>query len=215
MRGCCISFASNLSKRTQWDITYLEGRIRQLEILQKNSFEEHRGSLLASVKAELKDLLSTRAEFVLLKTRKTYYEQSERPGRLLALQLKQSERLFSINAIRDSTGVLFSDPSAINNIFKDFNCKLYKSKLSVDTIEINNFLKPLDLFSLAPHQVMQLDAPISLEELKEAVISMRTHKSPGLDGIPPELMVAVCDLVGPIFLKSVEYSLELGTFHRD
>lgn len=39
--------------------------------------------------------------------------------------------------------------------------------------------------------------------------------SSGLDGIPPELLLAHWDLIGPLLLNSINYSLKIVSFHRD
>lgn len=62
---------------------------------------------------------------------------------------------------------------------------------------------------------MSVDAHISLAELKTALDSMSKSTSPGLDGIAPELLLAVCDLVRSVLLDAINHSLEIGTFHRD
>lgn len=51
------------------------------------------------------------------------------------------------------------------------------------------FLNSLNLPSLSDMQASQLDAPIALRELKDALDSMPKFKSPDLDGIPPELLL--------------------------
>lgn len=38
---------------------------------------------------------------------------------------------------------------------------------------------------------------------------------PGLDRIPPELVLKIWNLVGPLLFNSIQYSLDTGYFHRD
>ncbi len=40
-------------------------------------------------------------------------------------------------------------------------------------------------------------------------------KSPGLDGLPPELYLEIWDLVGTLMLNSFNFAIEHGVFHRD
>ena len=61
---------------------------------------------------------------------------------------------------------------------------------------------------------MNLDAPISLEELKEAAVTMQRNKSPGIDGIPTELYITFWDKLGPLMLDMVRTSIDEG-FSRD
>ena len=73
----------------------------------------------------------------------------------------------------------------------------------------------MNLPTLSEEQKSKLEAPITLTELKDALNSMPEAKSPGLDGIPPELLVAIWDLVGPVILDSFNFSLMVGSFHWD
>ncbi len=60
-----------------------------------------------------------------------------------------------------------------------------------------------------------LEAPLSLEELHVALKCLQKGKSPGLDGLPPELYLEIWDLVGIIMLNSFNFAIEHGVFHRD
>ncbi len=60
-----------------------------------------------------------------------------------------------------------------------------------------------------------LEAPLSLEELHVSLKSLQKGKSPGLDGLPPELYLEIWDLVGILMLNSFHFAIEHGAFHRD
>ncbi len=60
-----------------------------------------------------------------------------------------------------------------------------------------------------------LEAPLSLEELHVSLKSLQKGKSPGLDGLPPELYLEMWDLVGILMLNSFNFAIEHGVFHRD
>ncbi len=46
-----------------------------------------------------------------------------------------------------------------------------------------------------------LEAPLSLEKLHVSLKSLQKGKSPGLDGLPPELYLEILDLVGMLMLN--------------
>lgn len=102
---------------------------------------------------------------------------------------------------KNINGVLCTLPSDINHVFT-----------SHDMVE---FLNSLKLPSLSTSQATQLDAHITLKEFKEALDSMPKSKSPGLDGIPPELISELWYLVGPILLDSMNFSIKIVSFHWD
>ncbi len=60
-----------------------------------------------------------------------------------------------------------------------------------------------------------MEAPLSLEELHVSLKSLQKGKSPGLDGLPPELYLEIWDLVGILMLNSFNFAIEHGAFHRD
>ncbi len=55
-----------------------------------------------------------------------------------------------------------------------------------------------------------LEAPLSLEELHVSLKSLQKGKSPGLDGLPPELYLEIWDLVGILMLNSFNFAIEHG-----
>ncbi len=54
-----------------------------------------------------------------------------------------------------------------------------------------------------------------MEELHVSLKSFQKGKSPGLDGLPPELYLETWDLVGTLMLNSFNFAIEHGVFHRD
>ena len=76
----------------------------------------------------------------------------------------------------------------------------------------SEFLKSLQLPKLSTEAVCSLEAPIQLEELRVAIKEMNRGKSPGLDGIPPELVEAFWPQLGPLVLDMLNFSIDKGSF---
>lgn len=55
-----------------------------------------------------------------------------------------------------------------------------------------------------------LDAPLSLEELEDALLSANTRSVPGPDGIPYSFYMKSCDQSGSLLLKAAEDILTRG-----
>ena len=55
---------------------------------------------------------------------------------------------------------------------------------------------------------MDLESPLSLDELSVALKSLNGGKSPGLDGLPAEFFKKLWDLIGPELLLVFQESLE-------
>ena len=215
IRGVCTSFSSYLSKKRRETLENLENQISSFEAQQKINFTETTQRLLSSARSEHRCLTTAHAEFLHLKTRQKYYEYSERPSKLLALKLKQSEHIASINCIKNYAGDLCTLPSDINLVFTQYYSKLYTSEAPEDHQEIESFLDSLNFPILSDSHFSLLEAPITLKEVEDALVAMPKGKSPGLDGIPPELLSALWHLIGPIVFDSFNFSLDVGSFHRD
>ena len=88
---------------------------------------------------------------------------------------------FLLNQLLVST-----EPKQINKTFSEFYAILYQSERQLNKTECENYLKQLDLPCLSVEDSLNLDNPLTLEELEKAALSMQSNKSSGLDGIPPE-----------------------------
>lgn len=75
----------------------------------------------------------------------------------------------------------------------------------------------LNLPELSDDEFKDLDIPITLEELPvhTAVKLTNRGRSPGIDGIPVELYLELWNIIGPIWLDTINTAIEKGFFHRD
>ncbi len=86
---------------------------------------------------------------------------------------------------------------------------LYKAETDFDEPICKQYLYKLEL------DKEFLEAPLSMEELHVSLKSLQKGKSPGLDGLPPELYLEIWDLVGTLMLNSFNFAIEHGVFHKD
>ncbi len=176
---------------------------------------EQQATQLSSLKEEYDLLSHSKAEFILHRTRQKYYFESERPSHLLALRLKECESKAYISAIKSSDDQVTTNPVTINDIFKGFYTNLYKAETDFDEPICKQYLDKLELPRISQIDKESLEAPLSLEELHVSLKSLQKGKSPGLDGLPPELYLEIWDLVGIPMLNSFNFAIEHGVFHRD
>lgn len=144
-----------------------------------------------------------------------YYSQSESSSRLLAARLKQNESFSTIDATRTTSGSITHDPDDINNTFRSFYSHLYTAESIPNLTALKSYLSELNLPSLTNSEAEQLEVPLTLSELKEALNLMQKAKSPGLDGLPTELFLELWDIIGLLLLDSINFALNTGSFHRD
>ncbi len=73
----------------------------------------------------------------------------------------------------------------------------------------------MELPKLTESDAHNLDAPLSLEEIKEAIDQMSKGRSPGSDGIPPEFYAVFWNDLGPVIFDMFQYAIKKGAFSRD
>ena len=75
------------------------------------------------------------------------------------------------------------------------------------------FFQDLNLPSLSDSESESLNIPISLEELRKALVCMKTGKSPGWDGIPPELYLTFWDVLDKPLLDMINTTIDKNAFN--
>ncbi len=192
IRSNAICFASNLRKARTAKLQALEADLARIDAVLQSNYSQQIESQREVVKKEINNILKQESEFLIHRTRQRYYFQGSRPSHLLASKIRTNEHFADIPSIRSTTGQIVTDPKQVNETFRTFYSNLYQSEIQLDRDKCQNFLSQLDLPQLPVTDSMQLDAPISLEELKAAALDMQRNKSPGFDGIPPEVYVEFC-----------------------
>ena len=158
------------------------------------------------------DLISTnKAEFVLRRTKSTYYEYGDKASRLLALQLQHQSASRFITQIRKPPHTIVTDPKEINNVFASYYSNLYQSEAPPDNILMKQFLDNLDFPMINETSKINLDAPLSLKEVTDSLRLMQNGKAPGPDGFPVDFLKKFSDQLSPLLLDMFNDSLERGS----
>ena len=101
-----------------------------------------------------------------------------------------------IAAICDAQDNHIYDTKSINDTFKEFYCRLYTSEQPCNTFELmEDFFSQLSLPTISTEQQTNLNAPISREEVLNAIKTLQNGKSPGPDGFGSEFYKEFCDLL--------------------
>ncbi len=131
------------------------------------------------------------------------------------MKIRSNEQFSDISSIKLQTGAITTDPTQTDDTFCSFYSDLHKSDISFDKDKCDKFLSQLNMPHLFEADESNLARPISLEELKAAVLSMQRGKLPGLNGIPPVLYLVFWTLLGPLLLSMIRLSIEKGSFSWD
>lgn len=109
-----ISFSANLKKSHQSKIQDFSNSMKNVAQQMASSSSPNLQNRRVSLQSEFDLITTTDAERLLLRSRATYYEHGDKAGRLLAHQLRRQAASHIIPQIKDSAGVLHTDPIAIH-----------------------------------------------------------------------------------------------------
>ena len=199
LRGQVISFVSHFKKSEHYRLNGILDEIKKLD----NVYALSPSPALYKKRLQLQsqhDLCSTgKVEKLLLQTKQRFFEHGDKAGKLLAYQARAAAASRLIPRIQAQTGDVTTDPLGISNIFSDFYSKLYSSELSPHDWDNPN---PLD-FLVFPQaeDSTGLGAPITISEVKEAIDSLQSNKSPGPDGYSTEFYKTFSMTLAPVLVR--------------
>lgn len=207
IRGEIISYSGHERKVKKAKLTELTKCITQLDTIYATSPSPALYKERLSLQAEFEVLATDHTIEMLLISRYTYYEQGDKASRLLAYQLRQTSASHQIPQIQTSTGLTI-DPKKINDEFKDFYTSLYTSENTADYSHLDSFFNSLDIPTVHPDSVNDLERNITVEELTTTVKSMQCGKCPGPDGYTAEFYKKFLHKLAPILIDMFNESFE-------
>ncbi|KAJ8034819.1 hypothetical protein HOLleu_21821 [Holothuria leucospilota] len=156
---------------------------------------ERQALLSNSSPDDIDNLLRSEVEGAFIRSRVKYLEDGEKPSSFFFKQESRKASQKIIHSVRNNSGDIVTDDNDIACVFHNFYSNLFSREDNVDHNMQNEFIKFLSV-TVDPSDKMNLDGPISLEEVKAALMNMSNNKSPGLDGIPYELYRKFFDIMG-------------------
>ena len=143
LRGQIISFSAHIRKMKYKNIEELSSEIKTLDGLIAASPTPDLIRRRVGLQTEIDLLTTTQAERLILKSRSRFYEEGDKPSKLLASQLRQKAASRIISQIMLPDGSSTEDHQTINNCFKEFYSKLYSSGSTLDHNQFDSFFFPL------------------------------------------------------------------------
>ncbi|KAJ4939822.1 hypothetical protein JOQ06_029258, partial [Pogonophryne albipinna] len=170
----------------------------EMEIVELQSFAESTGNPaciedLKSKKAILADLLGSRAQGALVRSRFQSASMMDSPTKYFFSLEKKNGQGRLIHALRSAGGQQLTGNSQIRQRAVDFYCDLFTSEYTEDDGGFNLFCRGLPTVSEETNK--ELNGPLTEEELCAALKSMQGGKAPGIDGLPPEFYKTFWDFL--------------------
>ena len=196
-----IKYGQNKSKLTKNEICKIEHEIQALDM----AIGKSKSLIFQNKREQLKhrwcNLICKSAQGAQIRAQAKYVEQGEKSTNYFLSLEKQRQICNRISKIK-TQNTETTDPNCILQECVSFYRSLYKST-HPDEENLNTYLKSCILpKSLDKEQKEFCDEPISLQECSHVVFkSMKSNKSPGLDGIPVEFYKAFCPKIGQFLLE--------------
>ena len=211
IRGEIMSYTRHKSKNYSKKLHSLESRIKDMEERLYHGTNRDLERELFLLKSEYNEMSTQKIFSQLQHLKQQYYDQGEKPGKLLAWRIRKQKTDRTINSIKLENGQIVNDLMDINNIFTEYYTDLYTSEYPKNANNQNLFLNSLNIPSLSNENKSLLDSELTIEELVEAVNSMNTGKVPGPDGLPIELYKRFSNKLIPHIFNMFVESFEKGS----
>lgn len=209
IRGQLISYASAKKKSITKQAEQFKKELIDLEQCHKQSPTEENLRKLYAARTNLNLIQTEHIKKLLFFTKQKYHEYGNKPSKFLAYQLKKERAESTIKCTRNAAGQLKYDTQSIKSSFLDFYKQLYASENPFAT-DIHRFLEKISLPSISEDEKEQLSAPFTPEEVLQAIKSMPSGKTPGLDGYSVEFYKAFWVQIEPLFMPMVTDFFENG-----
>lgn len=118
-----------------------------------------------------------------LAARSRIYQWGDKSSAMLHRLCQRSMQPLAIPTIKNSEGVTLTDPQQIATSFASYFATLYASRETSADI-VYKYIDDLPPRSLSDTVRDDLDAPLSIDEIQTALVSMNSGKAPGTNGFP-------------------------------
>lgn len=157
---------------------------------------------IAAAKAELRTYHEQKARSYLFRAHVQFIQSHETCSSFFFRQIRQRQKRSVMTGIQTSEGKIVTSSEEMLEVVRHF----YQCLFSLKTVDEAMGAKLLSgITAQVPVKAQeQLEAPISLQELGDALLGMKAGKVPGKDGLPAEFYRTFWDILGPILLQVTE-----------
>uniref|UniRef100_A0A803TJL4 Reverse transcriptase domain-containing protein n=1 Tax=Anolis carolinensis TaxID=28377 RepID=A0A803TJL4_ANOCA len=210
IRGLLIQQHANWCKRKNNIQVQLLSKIRDKEKELEKSKVDRKKVLqeLAKAQQQYELFLTNELERKIMYKRHNFFENANKPGRLLAWQVKDHRKRPLIARIRNK-GKTTSNIRKIQKIFEVYYRNLYKNT-QIDTKKIDQYLADMKVSKLSESMKLDLDRQITWEELNSAIDKAKLNKTPGPDGFSALFYKLYKEELGPLLLSTMNQVLLTG-----
>ncbi len=139
IRGQMMGYTRNKSNKKYLEMLELERDIKELELEITGGNGKEKQHKLAILTAKYNKLSINKALAGLTRLKRTYYDQGEKAGKLLAWRLKTQQNERIITEMDTADGDKTSNPQIINTLFETYDTQLFSSECLVTNKSFSDF----------------------------------------------------------------------------
>uniref|UniRef100_A0A803JQ02 Reverse transcriptase domain-containing protein n=1 Tax=Xenopus tropicalis TaxID=8364 RepID=A0A803JQ02_XENTR len=219
LRGTIIARASQLRKQRDQKVNELQTKIKLAQNKQHKHPSKTREQLIQIQKTELQQILLAKTEYRLKMLKQNYYTKGNKADKLLATQLGIKQAQTRIQYLTKQNHKI-TDPQQIVNQFAQYYNSLYnlkdsKTEPQPTTKLIHQYLSTLNFPQPSPTQRELLSAPITIEEITQAIKQLKLGKSPGPDSFTNIYYKTYQATLLPHLQKLFQNIMDTGKIHQE
>ena len=185
INGSSIQYASRKKKANANKGVALKKKLHSLylELQNKNPLAfDDTCEQIRLVKHELRELNAIKTKGAMIRSRSNWINKADAPTKYFLNLEKKNFQKKTLYRIQNSEGVILTDETQILQEIRQFYLDLYTSKGSIDA----TYLDKLQIPKIPDELKIELDAPITLDEIAIALADFPNNKCPSTDGLPAE-----------------------------
>ena len=160
------------------------------------------------IESRIEGIIAKETESAAFRSKCTHYREGNKNSKYFYSLEKARYNKKTMSRIIDDNNLILDTPREILAEQHRFYSELYKKDENV-----RFRFKNMSQIQISEEDKISMDAPITLDELTEAVKSMKHNKSPGGDGITAEFMQFFWSRLKHLFYDAVNFAKEIGTLH--
>ena len=157
-------------------------------------------------KTDLENLYNYIADGAILRSKVRWYEEGEKCSKYFLSLEKRNKTSSCIHKILTEDGQEIANPEHIRKQIKSFYENLYTKKSLQTERESLEYLTRINTPHLSESDKASYEGKLTLQNIWEALISIKNGKTPGNDGLTKEFYVCFFAELGMLLLKSLNYS---------
>lgn len=194
-RGHCLGNTWSIRKELDESLSTIERRLLRLETLAIARPEAQKQ--LDDTHAEREELLERLHCHNYLAHSACSHSAADKAGKLLAYLKWQEHPQRPIQLLVDELGHRKYTQWDIHTVMMKHYTRLYASKSSGDDQHIEAFLTAVELHTLTIDQFLTLDSRLTVDEVREALLSLASRKTLGKDKLPTEFFKTYAETLVP------------------